>query len=128
MTETVVLDASALLCLLNAEPGADIVAAALPNAAISTVNLAEMVGKLRERGLSAGEVEAALAGLSLDVRPFTTAQAYIAGDLRPATRALGLSLGDRACLALARALEAPALTADRQWLGLKLGIDIRVVR
>jgi PIN domain nuclease of toxin-antitoxin system len=128
VTEFVVLDASAFLCLLGAEPGADAVAAALPHAAISAVNLAEVVAKLRERGLSADEIRAALAGLSLDVRPFTTEQAYAAGDLRPATRALGLSLGDRACLALARELDAPALTADRQWLGLKLGIDIRVVR
>ena len=128
MTDRLVLDASALLCLLGAEPGADVVAAALPDASISAVNLAEVVAKLRERGLSAGDVRAALSGLSLDVRPFTTEQAHAAGDLRPATRALGLSLGDRACLALARELDAPAFTADRRWLELKLEIDIRVVR
>lgn len=128
MAEGVVLDSSALLCLLNDEPGVARVAAALPNAAISAVNLSEAVAKLRERGLSAVEVRAALAGLSLDVRPFAGEQAYAAGDLRPATRALGLSLGDRACLALAAELGQPALTADRDWSKLELGIEIEVVR
>lgn len=128
MAETVVLDSSALLCLLNQEPGGGVVAAALPNAAISAVNLAEVVAKLRERGLSLDDVETALAGLSLDVCPFAAAQAYAAGDLRPATRAFGLSLGDRACLALARELGAAAVTADRDWLKLDLGIEVRVVR
>ena len=128
MAEIIVLDSSALLCLLNDEEGAELVAAALPIAAISAVNLAEVVAKLRERGLALEEIRAALAGLSLDVRPFAAAQAYETGDLRPSTRALGLSLGDRACLALAAELGAPALTADREWQKLKLGINVRVVR
>ena len=128
MTETVVLDSSALLCLLNDEAGAELVAAALPHAVISAVNLAEVVAKLRERGLSLHEVGEALAGLSLNVRPFAAAQAYEVGDLRPATRALGLSLGDRACLALAAELNLPALTADRDWRKLKLGVEVRMVR
>jgi ribonuclease VapC len=128
VAEIAVLDSSALLCLLNDEAGAGLVAAALPAAAISAVNLAEVVAKLRERGLALEEVRAALAGLSLDIRPFAAAQAYEAGDLRPATRALGLSLGDRACLVLAAELGAPALTADREWRKLKLGVEMRMVR
>lgn len=128
MAEPVVLDSSALLCLLNAEPGADRVAASLEGAAISTVNLAEAVGKLRERGLSAAETREALAGLPLNVRPFTEDEAHAAGALRPATRALGLSLGDRACLALAQGMNALVLTADREWLKLEIGIEVEAVR
>jgi ribonuclease VapC len=128
MTERVVLDSSALLCLLGAEPGADKVAEALPHAVIGAVNLAEVVAKLRDRGLPLDAVQAALSGLSLEVHPFTAELAYAAGDLRPATRALGLSLGDRACLALAQHLTAPTLTADRDWLKLDLGLKIELVR
>jgi PIN domain nuclease of toxin-antitoxin system len=123
-----VLDSSALLCLLNDEAGAQLVAAALPKAAISAVNLAEVVAKLRERGLAVADVRDALDGLSLEVRPFTAAQAYETGDLRPATRALGLSLDDRACLTLAADLGVPALTADREWLKLKLNVEVKAVR
>ena len=128
MTEAAVLDSSALLCLLNNEAGAERVATALPGAAISAVNLTEVVAKLRDRGLALAEIRAALAGLSLDARPFGADQAFAAGDLRPSTRALGLSLGDRACLALAAELGVPALTADREWRKVELKIDVRVVR
>jgi len=68
---------------------------------IGAANLAEVVSKLRERGLSMDEVREALGGLHLDVRPLSPAQALITGDPRPATKPLGLSLGERACLALA---------------------------
>ena len=86
MSKAVVLDSSALLCLLNGEAGADRVAEALPSAVIGAVNLAEVVTKLRERGLSGEEVEEALGGFNLDVRPFTAVQATAAGHLRQATR------------------------------------------
>lgn len=128
MAEAAVLDSSALLCLLNAEAGAEQVVAALPLAVMSAVDLAEVVAKLRERGLLLEEIRTALAGLSLDVRSFAADQAYESGDLRPPTRAFGLSLGDRACLALAAELDAPVLTADREWRKLKLGVEIRLVR
>lgn len=128
MTDIVVLDSSALLCLLNAEPGAERVAGLLDGAAISTANLAEAIGKLREHGLSAAETREALAGLPLDIRPFTEEEAHAAGALRPATRALGLSLGDRACLALAQEMQALALTADREWLKLDIGVEVEAVR
>lgn len=112
MSNRIVLDASALLCLLNDEPGADRVAEVLTRSLISTTNLAEVVSKLRERGLSLDEVKEALGGLHLDVRPLTPGQAMLIGDLRPATRPLGLSLGDRACLALAIELDAEIYTTD----------------
>ena len=112
MSEVVVLDASALLCLLNDERGADRVADALTRSVIGSVNLAEVVSKLRDRGLSLDEVREALGGLHLDVRPLSAAHAFVIGDLRPATRDLGLSLGDRACLALAVELAGEVLTTD----------------
>jgi PIN domain nuclease of toxin-antitoxin system len=124
----VVLDASAMLCLLNDEPGADRVINALPHAVIGATNLAEIVSKLRERGLSLDEVREALGGLNLDVRPLSPAQALIIGDLRPAIRSLGLSLGDRACLALAIDLQAEMLTTDAALASADVGVTITNVR
>ena len=123
-----VLDASALLCLLFEEPGAERVEAALGSACIGAVNLAEVVGKLVDRGVAPGEAVADLRGIDLEVIDFDRAQAEAAGTLRAATRAAGLSLGDRACLALAETLGATALTTDRPWAGLDCGVAVEVVR
>ena len=128
MSRVVVLDSSALLCVLNGEDGAERVAQLMPSAVIGAANLAEVVTKLRERGLSVEEVEEVLGGLHLDVRPLTPAQAYATGHLRPATRALGLSLGDRACLALAAELGVAALTADQAWSSADVGVTVEVIR
>lgn len=128
MSKAAVLDASALLCLLNGEPGSERVLEALPSAVIGAANLAEVVSKLRERGLSVQEVEDVLGGLPLDVRPLTASQAYAIGHLRPTTRNFGLSLGDRACLALAAELGMPALTADQAWVGLDSGVEVELIR
>ncbi len=124
----VVLDASAILALLNDEPGAAAVAAALEDAVVSAVNLSEVVAKLLEVGLSREEADEALGGLGLEVQPFDETAAWAAGALRAATRRTGLSLGDRACLALARELGVPALTADAAWLKAATGADVRLVR
>lgn len=124
----VVIDSSALLCLLNGEAGAERVAAALPWAMIGAVNLAEVVTKLREKGLSAEEADEVLGGLHLEVHPLTAVQAAAAGHLRPVTRTLGLSLGDRACLALAAELGAAALTTDREWARTDVGVVVKVIR
>ena len=128
MSSKVVLDASALLCLLNDEPGADRVVDVLTRSIIGTANLAEVVSKLRDRGLPLDEVREALGGLHLDVRPLTPAQALMVGDLRPGTKALGLSLGDRACLALAIDLQAEMFTTDGPLAGADVGITITNVR
>lgn len=112
MNNRIVLDASALLCLLNDEPGAVRVADVLTRSLIGATNFAEVVSKLRERGLSLDEVREALGGLHLDVRPLSQNQAMLIGDMRPATRPLGLSLGDRACLALAIELNVEIYTTD----------------
>jgi ribonuclease VapC len=110
-----VLDASALLALLQDEPGADAVASRLPACTMSAVNLSEVVAKLAEHGVPVAELRAVLEGLDLDVRPFDVEAAYQAGELRRSTRDAGLTFGDRACLALAVQLGVPQMTADRAW-------------
>ena len=125
----IVLDASALLAVLNREPGADRLTPQLLSVAISsTVNLAEVQSKLVNRGLSPPEAwEAALSPIR-EAAAFTAEHAMTAGALILETRALGLSLGDRACLALGLALSAPIYTADKSWKSLKLGVRIHVIR
>jgi len=124
----VVLDASALLVLLHDEPGAAEVAEALEEAAVSAVNLSEVVAKLLDAGMPRDEAEDVLGGLGLDVRPFDADSAWAAGSLRARTKAAGLSLGDRACLALAKALGVPALTADRAWAKVPGGVEVKLLR
>jgi PIN domain nuclease of toxin-antitoxin system len=124
-----VLDASALLAVLNREPGAEKLTPQLLSAATSsTVNLAEVQGKLVSRGITPDEAwEAALSPIR-EAAVFTGEQAKIAGSLIAQTSSFGLSLGDRACLALGIALKAPVYTADRSWKNLKLGVRIHLVR
>ena len=124
----VVLDASAILALLYEETGHDVVSAALHNAAISAINVAEVLSKLAETGMPVMEMHEAIDDLGLTIVPFDVDLSYTVGLLRPATKAQGLSLGDRACLALARRLGVPALTADQAWKGVSVGVDIQVVR
>ena len=119
--DLVVLDASALLALLFNEAGADIVAARLATSVIGAVNLSEVAAKLADHGMPEAAIALTFGEFDLGVRPFDVDQARVAGALRGHTRALGLSLGDRACLALAHQLQAVAFTADRDWA--KLGID-----
>lgn len=123
-----VLDATAVLALLNDEPGAGTVAPLLPQAVISTVNLAEVVGKLAETGMPEGMIKSVLGELGLMVIPFDEDLALSTGLLRPATSDYGLSLGDRACLALGQHLRRPMLTADRMWKTLKLDVEIQMIR
>jgi PIN domain nuclease of toxin-antitoxin system len=125
----VVLDASALLAILNQELGAEtLTPELLSGAVISTVNLAEVHGKLVGRGLSPDDAwEAALWPIREAV-PFAAEHARLAGDLVAQTHPLGLSLGDRACLALGLALKAPIYTADKSWKKLKAGAHIHIIR
>jgi len=129
-----VLDASALLAYLGDEPGAELVASAIAGGAvIATVNLAEALSTLAARGREPAEVAALLTdrgllGGAITVEPFTGADAIQTARLRPLTRAAGLSLADRACLALAARLAAPALTADRAWQQLALDVDVHTIR
>lgn len=124
-----VLDASALLALLNDEPGASLAADALDGEPVmSAVNLSEVVAKLVDAGIDASEVRALLESLQIEVVAFDDEAAYEAGALRPATRRAGLSFGDRACLSLGVRLGTPVLTADRGWRSLGLPVDVVVMR
>jgi len=127
MTEHV-LDASALLALLQLEKGHEKVAAVVAVSRASAVNLAEAGSHLTNAGDTLAHVWAQLDSLGVDVVPFDEEQAIETARLRPLTRSLGLSLGDRACLALARKLRSPAMTTDRAWADLHLGIQITVIR
>ena len=110
-----VLDSSAVLSLLLAEPGAEIVQSVLPGALLSTVNFAEVLAKLVERGMPSFEAARALEALGVELVDFTADQASLTGQLRSLTRSLGLSLGDRACLALGRLNRSKIYTADLAW-------------
>lgn len=124
-----VYDASALLAVIFDEPGADVVMEflATPGGKVSAVNWSEVAAKLAERGVAEPDISSELAPLALDVVPFDETQAMAAGGLRSATRELGLSLGDRCCLALARQHHARVLTADSAWLELE-SFDVVAIR
>ena len=131
---TVVLDASALLAYLLGEPGAATVAEALTSGGlISAVNWAEVLSRVAEEGENPEELGARLGvegiiGRVVEVIPLTEMDASIIARLRPLTRSAGLSLGDRACLALGMRLGLPVLTADRVWAELDLGVEVRLAR
>jgi ribonuclease VapC len=125
----IVLDASAVLALLNNEPGADkLTPELLSDATCSTVNLAEVQSKLVSMGGAPDEAWEDTLSTIREAAPFTEEHARFAGSLIAQTRALGLSLGDRACLALGLVLKAPVYTADKSWKKLKLGVSIHVIR
>ncbi len=129
-----VLDASALLAYLTGEPGVDVVAEALSDrAAISAANYAEVLSKLADAGEDPKAVARrletrGLVGRILGVVGLEPADAVAIAELRGATRMAGLSLADRACLALGRRLRLPVLTSDRQWTGISIGVDVRLIR
>jgi len=123
-----VLDSSALLALLNEEPGGDVVETLLGDSVISAVNIAEVVTKLALAGMPINTAYEILCDLVLEVVPFEPLLALEVGRLAPQTKALGLSLGDRVCLATALALRYEVITADKIWGKLKLPIKIRVIR
>jgi len=124
-----VLDASVLLTLLQQEPGSDKVVQAIEDgAAISTVNLAEVASKLNDLGAPEMVIQDAINALELTIVDFSAELAYKVGVLRPLTKHIALSLGDRACLALAQHLGLPTLTTDRAWEGLSLGVTVQVIR
>jgi ribonuclease VapC len=123
-----VLDASAVLALLQQERGDEVVAPLVGRAAWSAVNLCEVAGKLTDRGMPGPEVREALEALNLTVHDFD-------GEMALATAALrrevprNLSIGDRACLALARRLRLPAVTAEKEWATLALdGLVVKTIR
>jgi len=124
-----VLDASALIALFHQEPGSDKVAQAIEEGAVlSTVNLSEVASKLNELGIPEALIQTSINVLELTIVDFNAELAYKVGLLRPLTENAGLSLGDRACLALAQHLNLPALTTDRVWKDLLPAITVQLIR
>ncbi len=116
-----ILDASAVLAVLNGERGEKKVIPILAESAISCVNLTEIAAKLLETGMDEASAELAVSVLGIGkIVDFTEDLAWSAARLRPLSKQYGLSLGDRACLALAIKLNVPAVTADKEWSKLKL--------
>ncbi len=122
-----VLDSSAALAYLQNETGREKVEAILEISIISRVNAAEVLTKLVEKGLSVTEAKEAFDNLDLTVIDFDEIQSLKAAELRPLTKHLGLSLGDRCCLALAILENLPAVTADKNWAGFTL-CKIEIIR
>ncbi|MCY3821450.1 MAG: type II toxin-antitoxin system VapC family toxin [Gammaproteobacteria bacterium] len=125
---SVVFDSSAVLAIAFREHGANRAVEALGNGVLSAVNASEVVARLVERGLSDEDARESLHGFGLAIRPFDESLAITAGLLRRTTRTHGLSLGDRACLALARRERATVLTADRSWAALELSLEMEFIR
>ena len=124
----IALDASALLAMLFLEPGHERVAEVVKGSCISAVNLSEVIGRVLRSGVAAREVYATIAALGVEFVPFTAIEAAAAAALLPWTKPFGLSLADRACLALAAARRIAALTADRAWLRLEMRVKIEIIR
>lgn len=126
---TYVLDASAMLAILLEEKGAERVAAVLDDAIVSSVNLSEIVAKLSELGVSDDDIRDTTETFVQMTQEFSSHHAIEAGLLRKGTKDRGLSLGDRACIALALSEEsASVMTADRVWANLDIGVEIEVIR
>jgi ribonuclease VapC len=123
-----VADASAIIALLVGEKFNGFDPADLNGTLISSVNLAEVLTRLPEFGVPEHAADGAIAELNLRVIAFDETQARATARLRPATRQAGLSLGDRACLALANVMECPAVTADRAWARIDTGVEIILIR
>jgi len=124
----IALDASALLAFLFAEKGHERVAKHLNDSCLSAVNLAEVASRFARDGHDPRELCRRIADSSIEIVPFLTGDAAIAAALVPITQEYGLSLGDRACLALAMVRQIPALTADRAWASLNLPVAVQLIR
>ncbi|HEY0330597.1 MAG TPA: type II toxin-antitoxin system VapC family toxin [Rhodopseudomonas sp.] len=122
------LDASAVLAVALHEPGHQALRGLETVGLVSAVNLAEVRSRLWDKAGSSAAVDELLTGIKMSVVAFDETQARLSAELRPVTRALGLSLGDRACLALAVQSGAVAYTADRAWAKIDLPIEVRVIR
>src|SRR3569832_1516655 len=125
---SVALDASALLAVLLDEPGSDEVIGVMRGSVMSAVNASECFARAVDKGFAAQSVLALLHNFEIEVVPFDSDQALATAGLRSATRSVGASLGDRACLALGMERGCVVYTGDRRLAGLGLGIGSRLVR
>lgn len=124
----VILDASALLALMNKEKGADKIIKYFPDVVMSSVNVSEAVTVMVRTGAPVEEIYQHIESLIKEIKSFNDQQAYLAAYIYSKVKRHGLSFGDRACLSLARVMKYPVITTDKAWAKLDLGIDIRVVR
>ncbi len=127
---SVVLDASAILVLILGEKGEDVVSQHMTGANVSTVNLCEVITKLVDYNLSPAAAWDQIERLDMDIRDFQIEQAQLAARLRPHTKSFGLSLGDRACMALGQSMKVPVLTSDQRMkdAGDMVNIDVMLIR
>ena len=127
MTDGFVVDASALLAMLQGEPGSDAVAMLLATAVVSAVNWSEVLQKARSHGVDIAGLEDELVHLGVRFAPFTTAEAAAAAGL---WHDIGrqLALADRACIATAEVRGLPVVTADRAWASLDLDVKVQIIR
>ncbi|MGB6744943.1 MAG: type II toxin-antitoxin system VapC family toxin [Terracidiphilus sp.] len=123
-----VFDSSALLAVLLGERGGDLVIPILEGGLLSTVNLVEVHTRMVSLGAAAPHAWDSILNFQCEICPLSETQARIAAELVTATRPFGLSLGDRACLALAIERNAKVYTTDRAWKNLNLGIELEVIR
>jgi ribonuclease VapC len=124
----IALDASALLAFMFREPGHEHVAQYIDDCCLSTVNLSEVIARFVRDGHDAQAVLWQITTTRIEIVPFSTPQAALTADLQPQTKPFGLSLADRACLALALDRQIPALTADRVWQEVPVEIEIMTIR
>lgn len=124
----VILDASALLALLQHEPGHEEVSKYLAYSLMSTVNVSEVAAILNNVGIPESELKNMISSLIAEIIPFDKEQAFLAAEIKKETKIYGLSLGDRACLALGKINNLPILSADKVWAKLDMGIKIHIIR
>lgn len=124
-----VLDSSALLAVSKGERGAELVIELINSkeCVISSVNMAEVATRLLDLGLPAHELQRAVTQLGVDVIDFNQEQSLACASLRPMTKSAGLSLGDRACLALAKLMDGVAVTADQAWQDVRISAGVKVL-
>lgn len=128
MSDKYVLDASALLALINKEPGSEKVGKILPKCMMSAINLSESATILVSISIPHEKIKSILTELIGEIIPFDNEQAFEAAFLRNLTKSIGLSLGDRACLALGKLKNLPVVTADKVWSTIDCGVDVHLIR
>jgi ribonuclease VapC len=124
----IVLDASAVIAVVKLEPGSDVVADVIDRSVLSAVNFSEVLTSLGNQGMPLPRVIEAIRLLRLEIVPYDAQQAMLTSSFRQPTKQHGLSLGDRACLALGRLLSFPVMTGDAVWAKVDVGVDVRLIR